>query len=217
MRERLAERLRLYVVTDRGLSRGRSEEEVVRAAVAGGATAIQLRGKDWSGRDLVAVGRKLRAITREAGVLFFVNDRVDVALAVEADGAHLGQEDLPLPDARRIMGPEPLIGITVQDEHQAREAEAGGADYLGTSAVFPTTTKVSDVPPLGLEVLEAIARAVRIPVVAIGGIGPHNAAEAVRRGAAGVAVVSAVVAAEDVTRAARELRATVDAALAGRG
>jgi thiamine-phosphate pyrophosphorylase len=217
VRERLAERLRLYVVTDRGLSRGRSEEEVVRAAVAGGATAIQLRGKDWSGRDLVAVGRKLRAITREAGVLFFVNDRVDVALAVEADGAHLGQEDLPLPDARRIMGPEPLIGITVQDEHQAREAEAGGADYLGTSAVFPTTTKVSDVPPLGLEVLEAIARAVRIPVVAIGGIGPHNAAEAVRRGAAGVAVVSAVVAAEDVTRAARELRATVDAALAGRG
>lgn len=217
MREWLAERLRLYVVTDRGLSRGRSEEEVVRAAIAGGATAVQLRGKDWPGRELVAVGRALRAVTREAGVLFFVNDRVDVALAVEADGVHLGQEDLPLADARRIMGPERLIGITVQDEHQAREAEAGGADYLGTSAVFPTTTKISDVPPLGLEVLEAIARAVRIPVVAIGGIGPHNAAEAIRRGAAGVAVVSAVVAAEDVTRAARELRVAVDAVLAGRG
>lgn len=217
MREGLARRLRLYVVTDRGLSRGRSEEEVVRAAIAGGATAVQLRGKDWPGRDLVAVGRALRAITREAGVLFFVNDRVDVALAVEADGVHLGQEDLPLADARRLMGPERLIGMTVQDEHQAREAEAGGADYLGTSAVFPTTTKVGGPPPLGLEVLEAIARAVRIPVVAIGGIGPHNAAEAVRHGAAGVAVVSAVVAAEDVARAARELRTVVDAALARRG
>lgn len=211
-REALARRLRLYVLTDEGLSRGRPTDQVVAEAIAGGATAIQLRGKDWGGRRLVEVGHRLRALTREAGVLFFVNDRLDVALAVGADGVHLGQDDLPLAEARRIAGPDFLIGISVEDEAQALAAEAGGADYLGAGTVYPTGSKADAGEPIGLDGLARIARRVRIPVVAIGGIHAGNAPDVMRAGAAGVAVISAVVAAPDVRAAARALRGAVDSA-----
>lgn len=201
----LRERLRLYVVTHREIALGRSDEEVVIAAVRGGATAIQLRGKGYSAKELVRVGLRLKEICSEAGVLFIVNDRVDVALAVDADGVHVGQEDIPARTVRRLIGPEKILGVTAEDSQQARRAEADGADYLGTAAVFPTPIKVYERPPLGIAGFAAIARSVKIPVVAIGGIGPGNAAEVLRAGAAGIAVVSAVVGAPDVARAAREL------------
>lgn len=202
-------RLRLYVVTDRELARGRSETEVVRQALAGGATAIQLRAKELGGRELYRIGKELRQITREAGALFFVNDRLDVAMAVEADGVHLGQEDLPLAHARRIAGPDLLIGITAETVDQAVEAERGGADYLGTRAVFATPTKAYR-EPMGLGLLAEMVRAVAIPVVAIGGIKAGNAREVLATGVAGLAVVSAVVAAEDVRAAAARLAAVIE-------
>lgn len=210
--EELARRLRLYVITDEALSAGRPAVEVVRAALAGGATAIQLRAKSWGGRRLVEEGRRLRAVTREAGALFIVNDRLDVALAVGADGVHLGQEDLPLADARRLAGPDFVIGISVDTEEEAAAAEAGGADYLGAGPAFPTTSKADAGPVLGPEGIGRIARRVRVPVVGIGGIGPGRAAPVVRAGAAGVAVISAVVGAPDVAAAARALRGEVEAA-----
>ncbi|HEY8531828.1 MAG TPA: thiamine phosphate synthase [Limnochorda sp.] len=202
--------LRLYVVTDRTLARGRSEVEVVRQALAGGATAIQLRGKDWSGRELYRVGRQLRELTWEAGALFFVNDRLDVAMAVEADGVHLGQEDLPLAAARRLAGPDFLIGITAETVEQGIAAQEAGADYLGTRAVFATPTKAYR-EPMGLEELRRLVQAVSIPVVAIGGINAQNARGVLAAGAAGIGVVSAVVAAPDIAGAAAELAGIIAA------
>ena len=214
MRARLFQALRLYVVTDRNLAKGREEEEVVSLAIAGGATAIQFRAKDWDAGRMVEVGLRLRSITRDAGVLYIVNDRVDVAMAVDADGVHLGQEDFPVPLARKLLGPGKTIGLTVHNAEQAAEAEGLGADYLGTAAVFPTDTKkYAAVAPLGLAGLEGIVRATRLPVVAIGGVSKSNAAQVMATGVAGIAVVSAVVAADDIMGAARDLRAIVDEAL----
>lgn len=204
--QELTRRLRLYLVTDRRLARGRGDEEVVTAALAGGVTAVQLRGKEMSTRELVAVGERLREITRRAGALFLVNDRLDVALAVEADGVHLGQDDLPLDRARRLAGRRFIIGISAENPREAQEAEAGGADYIGAGTVFPTGTKPDAGRPIGLDGLAAIVAAVKIPVVAIGGINAANAAAVLKTGATGIAVVSAIVAAADITAAAAELR-----------
>lgn len=209
--------LKLYVVTDRDLAKGREEEEVVSLAIAGGATAIQFRAKNWDAGRMVDVGLRLRQITADMGVLYIVNDRVDVAMAVDADGVHLGQEDFPVPLARRLLGPGKIIGLTVHSAEQAAVAESLGADYLGTAAVFPTDTKkYAAVEPLGLAGLERIVRATRLPVVAIGGVSKSNAADVMAIGVAGIAVVSAVVAADDVRGAARDLRAIVDEALGER-
>jgi len=199
--------LRLYVVSDRGLARGRSEEEVLRAAAAGGATAFQLRGKDWEGRELYEVGRRLAVVCRELGVL---NDRVDIALACGADGVHLGQSDLPLAPARELLDPDKVIGISANTVDEAQAAEAGGADYIGASPVWSTPTKTDTEAPLGLEGLRELCSAVSIPVVAIGGINKTNSAEVVAAGAAGIAVVSAVVAADDPRAAALGLLETIN-------
>ena len=214
LRARLSRDLGLYVVTDRELAKGRTEEEVVSLAIAGGATAIQFRAKNWEAGPMVEVGLRLRRITADKGVLYIVNDRADVAMAVEADGVHLGQDDFPVPLARKLLGPDKIIGLTVHDARQAAEAEDLGADYLGTSAVFPTDTKkYVTVEPLGPAGLERIVRATRLPVVAIGGISRSNAAEVMATGIVGIAVVSAVVTADDIEGAARELRGIVDEAL----
>lgn len=205
----------LYVVTDRPLARGRPLEEVVRAAIAGGATVIQLREKEIDTRRFIELGRRLLAITREAGLPLIINDRVDVALAVDADGVHVGQEDMPAAIARRLLGPDKLLGVTVSNVEEAHQAQIDGADYLGTNAVFATPTKTDTGPPMGLEGLRQIAEAIPLPIVGIGGVNANNAADVIRAGAAGVAVVSAVVAAEDVEAAARRLRAVVDAARRG--
>lgn len=208
--------LRVYVITDRTF-RGRSHEDVARAALVGGATVLQLRDKQASGRELVGWARQLRALTRRARVTFLVNDRVDVALAADADGAHVGDEDLPVADARRLLGPGRVVGASAGTVEEALRAQQEGADYLGVGPVFPTATKADAGTAIGLEGLRRIASAVRIPVVGIGGITADNAAEVIRAGAAGVAVISAVAGADDMVQAARRLREVVDAALQERG
>jgi thiamine-phosphate pyrophosphorylase len=202
----------LYVITDRRLARGRSLLEVARSAIRGGATVVQLRDKEATTRELMETGQRLRALTRQMGATFIVNDRADVALAVEADGVHLGVDDLPVPVARRLMGPEAIIGFSPETVEEARQAEADGADYLGVGAVFGTGIKPDAGSPIGLEGLGEIVRAVSIPVVAIGGITAANAARCIRAGAAGVAVIGAVVAADDIEAAARRLREQIEEA-----
>ncbi|MGB9662452.1 MAG: thiamine phosphate synthase [Moorellaceae bacterium] len=201
----------LYVVTSSELSRGRSTVEVVRQALAGGATVIQLREKNWPARDLVELGRELRRLTREAGAGFIVNDRLDVALAVDADGVHLGQEDLPARIARRLLGEGKVLGVSVGTVAEALEAVAAGADYLGVGPIFATGSKADAGEPVGVELIKVIRERVTVPLVAIGGINRHNAAGVIAAGADGIAVISAVVSADDVCAAAAELLAVVRA------
>ncbi|GBD29334.1 Thiamine-phosphate synthase [bacterium HR32] len=208
--------LRVYVITHAGF-RGRSHEDVAQAAVAGGATALQLRDKESAGRALVATARRLVALANPAGVPVVVNDRVDVALAAGADGVHVGEDDLPVADARRLLGPERIVGASAGTVEEARRAEQEGADYLGVGPVFPTATKADAGEAIGLDGLRKIVAAVRVPVVGIGGITVENAAQVVLAGAAGVAVVSAVAGADDMVEATRRLRQAVDLALRARG
>lgn len=206
--------LRLYAVTDPGCNAraGRSLLDAVAAAVAGGATVVQVREKDAPTGAFVAAAREAARACRAAGVPLVINDRVDVALAVGADGVHVGQDDMPAAAVRKLIGPGKILGVSVKTPEEAVKAAADGADYLGAGAIVPTGTKDSSV--IGLDGLRRVCEAVDIPVVAIGGVGAHNAAATLAAGAEGVAVVSALFAAPDVAAAARELRAAVDAAAA---
>jgi thiamine-phosphate pyrophosphorylase len=201
-----ARALGVYVVTSSGLVPGRGHREVALAAIAGGATAVQLRAKELSDEELLPLARELAGRCRAAGVLFIVNDRVAVAMESGADGVHVGQ-DQDAADVRRQIGPEAVLGVSVEDAAQAAAAEAAGADYLGVT-VWSTPTK-PDARPLGLEGLRRIAAATSLPVVGIGGIDASNAADVLAAGAAGVAVVSAVGAAEDPVAATRVLAEVV--------
>ena len=196
----------LYLVTDRALSLGRSTVEVVRAAIRGGVSCVQLREKGCSTREFMDEARLLKALLAGTGVPLFINDRLDVALAVGADGVHLGQNDLPIADARRLVGNRMIIGISAESVADAIRAEAEGADYIGASPVFTTSTKTDTAPPLGLDGLRAIRRAVQLPLVAIGGIDADNASQVLRAGADGLAVVSAIVSAPCPRTAAAGLR-----------
>ncbi len=206
-------KLGLYLVTDERLSRGRATAEIVRAAIRGGIDAVQLRGKDLPAREQLAIGRELRAITRDAGVLFIVNDRVDLALALAADGVHVGQDDLPAEIVRRLVGPEMIIGVSAATIPEALAARAAGADYLGVGAIYGTATKLDAGAATGSALLGTIAGAVDLPLVAIGGINATNVAAVIAAGAAGAAVVSAIIAADDPEAAARELQRRIAAAL----
>ena len=201
----LATRLRLIVITDRLLALPREVTEVVAAALRAGAPAVQLRDKTLPPRDTLPLARRLRMDTEAAGALFFVNDRLDLALAVRADGVHLGPDDLPVAAARRIAPPGFLIGYSADDPDVARAAIADGADYIGCGAVFPTRTKSDAGCAVGLERLATVAESVDAPVVAIGGITSARAGGVCRAGAAGCAVVSAVMAAPDPGRAVHSL------------
>lgn len=205
-----ASRLALHVLTDRDWSRGRDLLSVAAAALDGGATVIQLRDKAASTRVLVGEGLALRALTRERGALFIVNDRVDVALAVEADGAHVGQDDMPVEFARQLLGPERILGVSAANMEEAEEAVAGGADYLGVGPIFPSLGKADAGPATGVHLLTMLAQRYTVPLVAIGGITAENAVWVVQAGASGIAVITAVVSAEDITAAARQLRAAVE-------
>lgn len=198
--------LRLIVLTDHRLASPRSVLEVVEASLAAGAPAVQLRDKEATSRELYEQAIRLRELTRRYGALLFVNDRLDVALAAGADGVHLGPDDLPLAAARKVAPPPFLIGVSIDDPDAARDAEAADADYIGCGAVFGTTTK-QDVgnERIGPEGLEAVARAVDIPVVGIGGVTVENVDLLPATGAAGVAVVGAVMASKDPTNATRRL------------
>jgi len=211
--QELRPRLALHVLTDRDWSRGRDMLSVAKAAIAGGATVIQLRDKAASTRQLVAEGLALRRLTRQHGVLLIVNDRVDVALAVEADGAHVGQDDMTADLARRLLGPDRLLGVSTGSLEEAEAATTAGADYFGVGPIYATRAKADAGAPTGPALLRAIAARFATPLVAIGGITTENAGEAIQAGAAGVAVITAVVAADDIAAAARRLRAAVDAAL----
>ncbi len=196
----------LYLVTDRGLARGRTTLEIVSAAVHGGTTVVQLREKDCSTRDFIEQALAIKEFLTDHGVPLIINDRVDVAQAVEADGVHLGQTDMPLGAAKKILGDSMIIGISAESLQDAIEAQKGGADYLGVSPIYATPTKTDTAPPFGLEGLREIRKAVRLPLVGIGGLKRDNAAEVIRNGADGVAVVSAIVAADDPQAAAEVLK-----------
>ncbi len=203
--------LSVYVITDRKLAAPRSVVEVVQAALRGGATVIQLREKEAPTREMVELGMALLRVTRPAGVPLIVNDRVDVALAIDADGVHVGQDDMPAALARKLIGPDKILGVSAETVEQALLAQRDGADYLGVGDVYGTPTKPDAGPPIGLEGLRRIVEAVDIPVVGIGGITPDNAAAVIEQGAVGVAVISAVFAAPDPEEATRRLRAAVEA------
>ena len=191
---------RTYLVTQESLSAGRSTVDVVRAAIEGGVDVVQLREKGTDARWRYELGLELRELTAEAGVDLLVNDRVDVAQTIDADGVHLGDSDLPVAAARELLGPEAVIGYSTADPEEATRAQEAGADYLGVGAVYGTTSK-KDVDDeqngIGLERVRAVAEAVEIPVIGIGGITAGNAAPVVEAGATGVAVISAVTAADD--------------------
>ena len=207
----------LYVITDEAIAGGRSHATIAREAVRGGAGIIQLRGKGMSGAELAAAGRELRAITKRGGAALIVNDRLDVAIACGADGVHLGRNDMPVGTARQLAPPGFIIGASVGSAAEAAEAVRAGADYVAASPVFATTSKDDAGPGCGLDGLREIRRAVAVPVIAVGGIGPEDVDAVVQAGADGIAVISAVVAAPDIARAARELKGRVLACRRGAG
>ena len=198
--------LRLIVITDRALAGSRSIIDIVAAAVAAGAPAVQLRDKTASARDLFDLTNRLLPIVAKHGALLFINDRIDVALAAGAHGAHLGPGDMPLTAARSIAPPPFLLGFSTDDPVTAREAERAGADYIGCGAVFGTTTKIEvGDERIGTARLDTVARAVSIPVVGIGGINASNIGFVADTACAGAAVVGAVMTAPDPGLATRIL------------
>ena len=202
----------LYVITDETVGRGRSHAELATQAVDGGADVIQLRDKRLPAPDLLEAATAIRKITRDSGALFIVNDHLDLALRVGADGVHLSAADIPLPETRSLSPPGFIIGASVGSVAGALRAEAAGADYVALSPTFATGSKSDAGPGLGLFVLSAIRAAVSVPLIAIGGINAGNVADVIAAGADGVAVISAVVGEDDVTAAARDLRARIAAA-----
>lgn len=210
--------LRTYLVTGGAHSVGRATVDVVRAAVDGGVDVVQLREKTATARDRYHLGIELREVTANAGVSLVVNDRVDLARAVDADGVHLGDDDLPVSVAREQLGDDAIVGRSVSTVEGARAAADAGADYLGVGAVFATDSKdVRDEDAeIGVERVRAIAAATDLPFVAIGGITTENAASVVEAGADGVAVVSAITAADDPRRATEALGEAVAAGRAAR-
>jgi thiamine-phosphate diphosphorylase len=196
----------LYLVTDRSLSRGRSSEKIVDAAVRGGVTCVQLREKNCSTREFIREARSLQQLLYRYKIPLIINDRLDVALAIGADGVHLGQSDMHIADARRLAGDKMIIGISAENLEDAIIAEQEGADYIGMSPVYATKTKVDTAAPLGLEGIRRIRQAVRIPLIGIGGIHVGNVRAVIGAGADGVAVVSAIVGADCAETAAAELK-----------
>jgi thiamine-phosphate pyrophosphorylase len=186
--------------------KGRDEVEVAAAAIRGGAKAVQLRDKRRSKAELLTAARKLRDLCAKKGVLFIVNDHLDIALAVSADGLHLGQDDLPLAEARRILPIDALIGCSTRSTAEAVRAQAGGADYVAVGSIYPTTSK-EKYKLVGLETLRRTRSKVSVPLIAIGGINHANVQEVMKAGADGVAVISAVMGEVDVDKAASRLAA----------
>ncbi|MYG80709.1 MAG: thiamine phosphate synthase, partial [Gemmatimonadetes bacterium] len=199
----LAHRIRLIVITDAGLAAPRDVADVAGVALRAGAPAVQLRDKVLPPRDLLPLARRLRADTHAAGALLFVNDRLDLALAVGADGVHLGPDDLPVAAARTIAPPGFLIGHSADDPGSARAAVAAGADYIGSGAVFSTRTKADAGAVIGVGQLAEVVASVNVPVVGVGGITVGRAPEVFAAGAAGCAIVAAVMGAGDPERAVR--------------
>ncbi len=202
-------KLGLYVITDEGASHGISHVDIARKVAEGGADVIQLRDKARTEKDLLSIALEIGKIARSYGITFIVNDRLDLALASGADGVHLGQEDLPVPFARRITPRGFIIGTSVRSVQEALIAESEGADYIALSPIFDTATKSDAGPGKGLERLKEIKSAVSIPVIAIGGIDKNNVRQVMDAGADGVAVISAIVGQKDIVKATAEMRSLI--------
>jgi thiamine-phosphate pyrophosphorylase len=201
----LREKLRLYLVTDPLLAGERGVMEIVRQALESGFGTIQLRDKTASTSFLTEMAVRLKALTEEHDALFLVNDRVDVARASGAHGVHLGQDDMPPEEARSLLGANAVIGVSVRTAAEARAAEAAGADYIAANLVYPTDTKKDISAPLGIDGIRLLRKVSSLPLIAIGGINRANASDTVAAGADGIAVVSAIMAAENVPHACRDL------------
>lgn len=186
-----------YFITDSKLSRAGNESDVL-SAVSCGVRVVQYRNKNAETREMYQEAVRLGKICRDFSSIFLINDRIDIALAAEADGVHLGQSDMPCPAARRLLGPDKVIGVTVHNLAEALDAQSVGADYLGVSPIFQTATKPDAGKPAGIRLIEEIRREVDIPLIAIGGINHDNAPEVVRAGADGLCAISCVVAKENV-------------------
>ncbi len=199
----------LYLATDREMLGRRDLAEVVEEAIRNGVTVVQLREKHVSGRDFFGTGQRLLAVTRRYGVPLIINDRIDIMLALEADGVHIGRQDFPLPEARRMTRGR-ILGYSVNCLEHLLDAEAAGVDYVGVGPVFATGTKQDTGPVLGLEGLGRIVARAHLPCVAIGGIGEDNIASVARAGVVGCCVISAILAAHDGAAAARHLRQAFD-------
>lgn len=190
------EEARLYVLLTPGLCKG-SVIDTARLAIRGGAEVLQLRAGDIPRKELLKAATEIRELTRELGTIFIVNDYPDVSIEVQADGLHLGQEDMPVEEARRLVGNDRLIGVSAHNIHQARQAQTHGADYLGIGPIFPTDTK-TQAEPVGTQLIEETVSEIDIPFFAIGGINTNNIRQVLDTGATRVAVCSAIIAQEDV-------------------
>ncbi|HBZ02191.1 MAG TPA: thiamine phosphate synthase [Lachnospiraceae bacterium] len=197
--------LLLYAVTDRHWLNGRTLKEVLKESLDGGATFIQLREKNLDEESFLAEAKEIKKLCHDYNVPFVINDNVDIALAMDADGVHVGQSDMEAGDVRAKLGPDKIIGVSAQTVEQAILAEKRGADYLGVGAVFPTGSK-DDAELLSHETLKAICDAVNIPVIAIGGITVDNTPTLAGSGIVGIAVISAIYAADNITEATRKLK-----------
>jgi thiamine-phosphate pyrophosphorylase len=204
--------LSVYLITDATLCGVRGVLDTVREAVAGGTTMVQLRDPHAKTRPLVDRARALVALLRPHKIPFIVNDRVDVALAADADGVHVGQSDMTPTDARALIGPGKILGLSITSEADLDRSDLSGVDYLGVGPIYASPTKADAAPPMALGGLAAIAERTNLPIVAIGGLHAGNAAEVIAAGASGVSVVSAICAAPDAEAAARELAEVVTAA-----
>ncbi len=197
---------RICLVTDRGLSRGRSLVDVVDAAVRGGVTMVQLREKDATTRAFLEEAMALKALLQPLRIPLLINDRVDIALAVDADGVHVGQTDMPVETVRRLIGPGKIIGLSTTNAQHVTAADAQAADYLGVGPLYLQQTKANASTPLGVEGFARLRALTSKPLMAIGGMKADNSRQVLEAGADGLAVVSAIVAADDPQAAARDLK-----------
>lgn len=197
--------LSLYLVTDRDLSLGRSLVTIVDEAIKGGVTMVQLREKACSTDEFITLAKQVKQLLANTNIPLIINDNIEVALAVAAEGLHIGQGDIPYPEARKIMGPKAIIGLSVENNQQAKEANSWDVDYIGISPVFLTSTKIDTAPALGLDGIANIKKLCSHPTVAIGGINMQNIASVISAGADGVAVVSAICSATNPKEAALKL------------
>ncbi len=205
--------LRVYLVTDRSLSLGRDLCSVVSSAVEGGVTMVQLREKDCSSREFYELAVSMKECLKPYGIPLIINDRVDIALACDADGVHIGQSDLPYRAARNLLGPDKIIGLSVENIEDALRANEVDVDYIGISPVYATPTKTDTAPALGLEGVRRIMSVTRHPAVGIGGINFSTAEEVLNAGVDGLSVVSAIMSSPDPAKAARHLSDIVKAHL----
>ena len=196
---------RLHVLTDTELQSRFSHVELARMAIQGGADTIQFRQKSGATREMIKICREMKRLCEDADVAFIVNDRVDVAIASNADGVHLGQDDFPIPLARKLLGETRIIGGSAVTLEEAQECFSEGADYIGFGPVYPTTSKDDAGPVTGIKLLNEVVDAISIPIIAIGGITVENTPEVIRAGAQGIAVISAVCCQENPEQATREL------------